>query len=199
MSQIFHMPLLLSYFQAALPAAVNCVVANNVQRSTFSFLFFLYYWAAAACPGQQHTRPSHRPQHNLNFICMCVWQKLKSKQLVDIFTVQWIFHVSWTATTTTTTALSTCRTWRTMTMRSRTSANVSAYNLVAVACFIYLCRRLWLHPPHTFSPAYTYVMPCTISRQRTTRRCRAGNYYSLAVLFLLFWWQNTFSQGLSSW
>jgi len=71
------MPLLLSYFQAALPAAVNCVVANNVHSRSYLSCVIEQLLLAQ---DDNSTRPSHRPQHNLNFIyvrvsvfiCVCV-------------------------------------------------------------------------------------------------------------------------------
>lgn len=106
MSQIFHMPLLLSYFQAAhclralivLLCALSCSCLLFQHVGSFIEQLLAQVWAAAqanSCPNHEHPpSPPPRPQYNHNLcvsLCVCVRQKLKSKQLVDIFTVQWIF------------------------------------------------------------------------------------------------------------
>lgn len=103
MSQIFHMPLLLSYFQAAhcLRALIVLLCASSCSCLQLQLCFCIeqllaQVWAAAqanSCPN--HEQPLPRPGRNTITTCVSVSvrvrQKLKSKQLVDIFTVQWIF------------------------------------------------------------------------------------------------------------
>lgn len=151
MSQIFHMPLLLSYFQAA-----HCLRALIVLLCAFSCSCLLLQhvgslieqllaqvWAAAqanSCPNHEHPPTPPRPQYNHNLcVSLCVYVCVCEAEIEEQTTC-WYFYSSvniFMLAGQEQQQQQLEHRQDTMTMRRATSANVSAYNLVA--CFIYLC------------------------------------------------------------